>query len=124
MCRLRLSRGSKVKAAQRMTSFETTLQAVKAWSSERGIDGASPVSQMLKLTEEVGELAAALARSQITEAADAIGDTMVVLTILCQQLRLELPECFELAYQTIKGRQGKTINGVFVKQNDIKECGE
>lgn len=30
-------------------------------------------------------------------------------------------ECFELAWNEIKGRTGRMVNGVFVKSEDIKE---
>ena len=99
--------------------FPELRRAVEEWSSERGIDKAEPSKQMLKLTEEVGELAASIARDNIIEFADAIGDIMVVLTILCQQLKLDLHTCYLCAYQTIKNRKGKTVNGVFVKDSDI-----
>lgn len=99
--------------------FETTQQAVEAWSRKRGIDKADPAKQMLKLTEEVGELAGAIAKDRRDEMVDAIGDTLVVLTILCQQLSLDIGLCFEEAYDTIKNRKGKTVNGVFVKEEDL-----
>jgi NTP pyrophosphatase (non-canonical NTP hydrolase) len=103
-----------------MKSFEKTMQAVMAWSEERGLNNARPADQMLKLTEEAGELAAAIARGKRDGAVDAIGDVLVVLTILCQQLRLELPDCYEAAYRTIRNRRGKTVNGVFVKDGDLE----
>lgn len=100
--------------------FDGTLAAVQEWSRQRGLDGASPAHQMLKLTEEVGELAAAIARNKKDAAEDAIGDTLVVLTILCQQLGTSLTDCYDAAYHVIKNRQGKTVNGVFVKASDLE----
>ena len=103
-----------------MGTFDKTLSAVQTWSQQRGLNTAQPVNQMLKLTEETGELAAAIARSNELGAIDAIGDVLVVLTVLCQQMGLNLPACFAVAYETIKDRQGKTINGTFVKGADLK----
>lgn len=74
---------------------------------------------MLKLTEEVGELAAAIARNNELGAMDAVGDVMVVLTILCQQIGISLIDSYAIAYETIKNRKGKTVNGVFVKEADL-----
>lgn len=101
--------------------FERTMKAVKRWSIERKLHEADPVKQMLKLTEETGELAAAIARADTAEMMDAVGDIMVVLTILCQQTGISLTASYEGAYQTIKHRAGKTINGVFVKEADLHE---
>ena len=50
---------------------------------------------------------------------DAVGDVMVVLTILCQQIGISLIDSYAIAYETIKNRKGKTVNGVFVKEADL-----
>jgi NTP pyrophosphatase (non-canonical NTP hydrolase) len=86
------------------------------WAKERGIlipDNAT--KQMLKLTEEVGELAGAIAKNNKTDQIDAIGDIQVVLIILSEQLGINYKEALESAYNVIKDRKGKTINGVFIK---------
>ena len=86
------------------------------WANERGIlipDNAT--KQMLKLTEEVGELAGAIAKGNETDQIDAIGDIQVVLIILSEQLGINYKEALESAYNVIKNRTGKTINGVFIK---------
>ena len=89
---------------------------VLEWAKERGIlipDNAT--KQMLKLTEEVGELAGAIAKNNKEEQIDAIGDIQVVLIILSEQLGINYKEALESAYNVIKNRTGKTINGVFIK---------
>ena len=86
------------------------------WAKERGIlipDNAT--KQMLKLTEEVGELAGAIAKNNKVDQIDAIGDIQVVLIILSEQLGINYKEALESAYNVIKNRTGKTINGVFIK---------
>jgi len=89
---------------------------VLEWAEERGIlipDNAT--KQMLKLTEEVGELAGAIAKNNKIDQIDAIGDIQVVLIILSEQLGINYKEALESAYNVIKDRKGKTINGVFIK---------
>ena len=49
-----------------------------------------------------------------------MGDIFVTLIILCDQLNLNLVECLDRAYYKIKDRKGKTINGTFVKEGDLK----
>lgn len=76
------------------------------------------VQQLAKLTEEVGELAAAIVRCRDVDTKDAIGDCAVVLTILAEQLGVAMEDCVESAYDEIKGRRGRMIDGVWVKSGD------
>lgn len=102
-------------------SFEELIKRVEKWSTDREIEKAKPANQMLKLTEEVGELAAGIARWNPDAIQDAVGDVLVVMTILCQQLHISMRDCFEQAYEQIKERRGATVNGVFVKQEDLEQ---
>lgn len=49
-----------------------------------------------------------------------MGDVFVTLIILCDQLNMDPVDCLGRAYGKIKDRKGKTINGVFIKQEDLK----
>ena len=99
------------------TFYDMTINdKILEWAKERGIlipDNAT--KQMLKLSEEVGELAGAIAKGNETDQIDAIGDIQVVLIILSEQLGINYKEALESAYNVIKNRTGKTINGVFIK---------
>ena len=89
---------------------------VLEWAKERGIlipDNAT--KQMLKLIEELGELAGAIAKNNKVDQIDAIGDIQVVLIILSEQLGINYKEALESAYNVIKERKGKTVNGIFIK---------
>lgn len=87
------------------------------WAEDRNlIEGATRQAQMLKMTEEVGELAAGIAKGKEPEVKDAIGDCFVVLTILAAQSGLTMAECIEAAYNTIKDRKGRMVDGVFVRE--------
>lgn len=93
----------------------TITELIKQWSINRGLNNADPTRQFLKLAEEVGELGAAMARNNRDNERDAIGDIYVVLTILAQQLGYNIEDCIKEAYEVIKHRTGKMVNGVFVK---------
>lgn len=93
---------------------------VEEWSKNKGLDKADPTKQFLKVSEEFGEIAAALARNDEDEFQDAVGDTVVTLIILAQQKGYTLEECLQKAYDVIKDRTGKMIDGVFVKSEDLK----
>lgn len=93
---------------------------VEKWAKEKGLDKAESSKQFLKVTEEVGEVASALARSDRDLLEDGIGDVVVTLIILALQNGMSLSECLETAYDEIKSRTGKMVNGVFVKASDLK----
>ena len=48
-----------------------------------------------------------------------MGDILVTLIILSAQLGIDLTECLEMAYEKISKRKGKTIDGLFVKEEDL-----
>jgi hypothetical protein len=113
------------------------------------IDGATDWSQSGKLLEEFIELIAAqyyekppealaeiviemvndlLLRGRIKSVAmddkdsaklDAIGDMIVVLTNIAERNKSSLETCLGIAYNEIKDRKGKMINGSFVKESDL-----
>ena len=92
---------------------------IEQWAIDRGLHTADPSKQMLKLMEEVGELAEGLAKDNPDAVQDAIGDAYVVLTILSMQLGMDIRQCVKTAYDEIKDRKGRMVNGVFVKESDL-----
>lgn len=90
---------------------------IRKWADDRNlIEGATPQAQMLKLTEEVGELAHGVARDDLGEVRDAIGDAVVVLTILAAQFGMNIEGCIASAYDEIKDRKGRMVDGIFIKE--------
>jgi NTP pyrophosphatase (non-canonical NTP hydrolase) len=99
-------------------SFDYLIEAVIKWGGDKGLMKEENASrQMLKVMEEVGELAGALAKKRDGDIIDALGDSFVTLIILCGQLGLRPAETLEAAYNEIKNRTGKTENGVFIKNS-------
>ena len=93
---------------------------IEEWARERGLDVADPEKQMLKLGEEFGELCQGMAKNKPEQVEDSIGDMYVVMTILSLQLGLDIEDCVMKAYSDIKDRKGEMINGVFIKEADLK----
>lgn len=93
-----------------------TQEKVIEWAKQRNLIklGNAP-KQLIKLSEEVGELGSAFLKNDYPEIKDAIGDIMIVLTILCEQLSVDMNQCYADAYEVIKNRKGKTINGTFIR---------
>ena len=151
-----------------------THQKVIQWANEKGlITPENAPKQIMKLSEEIGELMGAILKNNRDEEIDAFGDIYVVLIILCdqtghdfpkykdrlvlcdddislwlirdlgdiaeyyyasfdsftteleyfytslclyaEQRGVDLEKALDLAYETIKDRKGKMIDGSFVK---------
>lgn len=97
------------------------VKLIEKRAREKNLDIAEPEKQMLKVVEEVGEVAAALARNNKNDLRDGIGDVVVTLVILAMQNDMDLYECLNQAYNEIKDRKGKNVNGVFVKESDLND---
>lgn len=94
-----------------------THDKIIAWAKDRNLIHPDNINrQTLKLTEEVGELASAIIKNKPHEQIDAIGDIQVVLIILSEMLGINYNEALDSAYNTIKDRKGKMINGSFIKE--------
>lgn len=90
---------------------------IRQWAEERGIyDKGDAKTQTLKLYEEAGELSQAILKKQKTEAVDAIGDCVVVLTNLAHLMGVSIEYCIDHAYNEIKDRKGSMQGGTFVKE--------
>lgn len=95
----------------------TTFDKIRQWAEARNlIEGATPHAQMVKLIEEAGELANGISRSNKELIVDSIGDCVVVLTILAAQYGFSIEDCIDSAYDEIKDRKGRMVNGIFVKE--------
>ena len=92
------------------------IQEIKQWAKDRNLHEQDPKVQLSKLMEESGELARAILKEEINEQIDAIGDITVVLIVLSMQLGLDYSKCVELAYNEIKDRKGKIVDGVYIKE--------
>lgn len=101
--------------------LDKLIKNIEKWAKDRNLNTADPAGQINKLFEEGGELAKAYNKKNLDDIKDGIGDTIVVLTVLSMQLGIDIKDCVNLAYEEIKDRRGKLINGVFVKESDFKE---
>ena len=92
-------------------------ERIKQWAADRNlIEGSTPTRQIGKLNEECSELAVAIWRSNTDDIKDAIGDIQVVLAVMWAQLGIDIDECREIAWNEIKDRKGRMVDGVFVKE--------
>lgn len=101
-----------------MNTTDELIEKVWGWFDDKGLS--DPIMQYAKLNEEVGEIGHELTRGHYStlEMEDAIGDTMVTLIGMCHHLGLDLNKCLSGAYNEIKDRKGKVVDGSFVKEVD------
>jgi len=113
--------------------YEKLERLVLEWAKEKGIlEKATPIAQANKTLEEVMELIFAIQLKDKlgilrakqkdvvyfdsnAEIKDAFGDILVTIIIGAEIQGLNLKDCLESAYNVIKNRTGKIIDGKFVK---------
>ena len=126
-----------MKGLKKMSKFLELENNVIRWAQERGIfDNGDALAQLDKTEEELGETINAVKALQnwevamkanpenVTphtmewlknEVADGIGDILVTIIIAAEMLNLQSLDCLQLAYDEIKDRTGKMVDGQFVK---------
>ena len=121
-----------------MKNFEQLQKLTLEWAKDKNLLHADNTDkQFMKFIEEVFEFKTdydilwhevrrqgSISREMVKSLMLEMGDIFVTLIILCNQIGIEPTRCLDMAYEKIKGRTGKTINGVFVKEEDIKEWGD
>lgn len=108
------------------------------WGESKGIlDSSTPLRQLDKTQEELDETREALKKLNdfdyqrdlmenigvptptkediLAEVKDGIGDMLVTIVLLAKMVDLDTTDCLEAAYDVIKGRTGKMVDGQFVK---------
>lgn len=96
-------------------SLEQLLLAVAAWHQDRNlIDGSDDKNQVLKLIQEVGELSDSICQG--ASPIDDIGDIIVILVNIAERNDLSVASCVAHAYNDIKDRKGRMVDGIFIKE--------
>ena len=95
---------------------KTQFDLIREWADERGLyENGDTKTQALKLVEEVGETCRAILKEDFDEVVDGIGDCVVVLVNLAELQGVSIEACIEAAYEEIKNRKGKMVNGTYKK---------
>jgi NTP pyrophosphatase (non-canonical NTP hydrolase) len=96
---------------------EIEMKVIQWAEARRIIQRATPVSQLMKLVSELGELCDAEGKQDMPEVRDAVGDVMVCLINYCAIKGIDLTQCLNGAYEEIKDRKGTLMeDGTFVKE--------
>lgn len=113
-------------------TFEQLQEKVLSWADDKDLlHSENADKQFMKFIEEVFEFKTEMDNvlsyndPYVDEAVDRMelemGDIFVTLIILCNQIGIDTIECLEMAYNKISKRKGRTINGTFVKEEDLDE---
>tara|TARA_R110002074_G_scaffold73387_1_gene168528 strand:+ start:68 stop:487 length:420 start_codon:yes stop_codon:yes gene_type:complete len=125
---------------QESMKYEELSKLVIEWGESKGIlDSSTPLRQLDKTQEELDETRVALKKLNdfdyqrdfmedlgmptsnkediLAEVKDGIGDMLVTIVLLAKMVDLDTTDCLNAAYDVIKGRTGKMVDGQFVKDN-------
>ena len=100
-----------------INEVDILIESIAKWHHDRNlIEGSDDKSQFAKLIQEAGELSDNICKGN--DISDDIGDMIVVLINIEERNNLTIDECLAKAWDDIKDRKGKMIDGVFVKEGD------
>lgn len=124
-----------------MKNFEELQKLIEQWAKDKDLlKFENTDKQFMKFIEEVFEFKAELdfykyfksfkhTNIEVDYSVETVdkynklqlemGDIFVTLIVLYKQIGIEPIKCLDMAYEKIKDRTGKTIDGVFVKQEDL-----
>lgn len=121
-----------IEEEKKTMNFEELKTKVEEWADDKDLlHEENADKQFMKFIEEVFEFKREIdisnLRRLVGDNKDFIsrdinlemGDIFVTLIILCNQLHIDCVECLQLAYEKISKRKGKTVNGLFVKEEDL-----
>ncbi len=119
-------------------TFEELRENVEQWAKDKDLlHEENAEKQFMKFIEEVFEFkwemhnlinykkyceerAKKLPKNAVKNMQLEIGDIFVTLIVLCNQLDIDCVECLEMAYKKISKRRGRTIDGIFYKEEDLQ----
>jgi len=96
---------------------------VNKWFEDRNlIQGSTDKDQILKLLQELGELSDHACKGE--DIRDDLGDMLVVMLNIMKRNNYTIEECLQIAYDDIKDRRGKMVDGIFVKESKEEEAND
>lgn len=100
-----------------MSDVDLYDKCIRQWHHDRNlIDGATDKDQFMKLMQEAGELSDNICKQK--DCRDDIGDMIVVLINIMERNGYSMEECMAQAWNDIKDRKGRMVDGIFIKEGD------
>ncbi len=89
------------------------------WAKERNLlDNSGAERQCLKAMSELGEFADEILKGDQEKQRMELGDVIVTLILTGHKLGIDIEQALEAAYHKISTRKGKTVDGIFIKEQD------
>ncbi len=86
------------------------------------IECSTDKDKILKLMQELGELSDHACKGE--DIRDDLGDMLVVMLNIMKRNNYTIEECLQIAYDDIKDRRGKMVDGIFVKESKEEEAND
>jgi NTP pyrophosphatase (non-canonical NTP hydrolase) len=129
---------------QKSMNYEEISKLVIKWGEDKGIFAKStPLRQLDKTQEELEETKQALEKlaslkekgtalefdfvecfdtdgeemEVLEDVKDGIGDMLVTIVLLAKMVNMDTVDCLQVAYDVIKKRKGRMVDGQFVKNS-------
>ena len=103
--------------------MQELIEKVNTWFEDRNlIEGSTDKDQVLKLMQELGELSDHACKGE--DIRDDLGDMLVVMLNIMKRNNFTMEECLQIAYNDIKDRKGKMVDGIFVKESKEEEAND
>ena len=104
------------------SSYETLARKIISRFTHIGIvKPENAKTQFMKVVEELGELAEGINKDKSEQVKDSLGDVLVTLILLAEDLNLNLLDCLNSAWKEIKDRKGEVKDGSFAKEEDLHD---
>lgn len=98
-------------------TFDELIENVKQWADDKGLlKPENSNKQFMKIVEELGEVARADIKNNDAELEDGIGDVFVTVIIYSLMKGKNPRECLNSAWNEIRDRKGKLVDGSFIKE--------
>ena len=99
------------------TKYMYLEQDIIGWAKVRGIFATGTRDgQAKKMLEEAGEVVVEVAKGSQLYVAKEIGDVLVTCILLAEMYGFTTDDCLSAAWDTIKNRKGKMVDGQFVRE--------
>lgn len=69
-----------------------TIKKINDWGYKNEINKLDPRDQLLKITEEIGELCSGICKNDEEKKIDSIGDVYIAMSMYCLQRKIEMTE--------------------------------
>ncbi|OOF56186.1 hypothetical protein BKK56_04190 [Rodentibacter genomosp. 2] len=96
---------------------------IKSCEIAKNVDSTSRFlleTDLLLASSSLGRLSRSIVMLDSDEVLESLVSVIGALNILSIRLDLNITDCIQLAYNQIKDRKGKMIDGVFVKEEDLQ----